>query len=175
MKLMTCPDCNSQISRSAVSCPKCGRPISKPPAPKRETSRLTWAVVTMLVLGTFLGLSQTCSNESRRAQLTPAQRAAEDEKKASYDTAGDRAVAGARRLRSAMRNPDSFAIAKVFAEANGEVCYTYRAQNGFGGMNGGQAILFPDDTIKTSIDKGFAHAWSGACLKPGWDMTTIAK
>jgi len=30
MALITCPDCSNQVSDSAPSCPKCGRPVTKP-------------------------------------------------------------------------------------------------------------------------------------------------
>jgi hypothetical protein len=53
------------------------------------------------------------------------------------------AVRGAALLRDAMRDPDSFAIEKVFMYAGKDkkgfefqnTCYEYRARNGFGGMN----------------------------------------
>lgn len=31
MALMTCPDCNRQISSSAPACPNCGRPMKSAP------------------------------------------------------------------------------------------------------------------------------------------------
>lgn len=175
MGLIRCADCGGQISTSAISCPACGRPIKEPPAPKRRTSTVTWFVTGLLTLGVFGALVSNCVDQARRAQLTQEQRAAEDKTKAAYDKSVDRAIAGARTLREAMRNPNSFAVAKVFAIEDGAICYTYRAQNGFGGMNQGQAILFPDNTMKSSTESGFARAWNKACTASGWDLTSVAK
>ena len=33
MSLTRCPDCSTQVSTLASACPKCGRPLSAPPAP----------------------------------------------------------------------------------------------------------------------------------------------
>ena len=49
------------------------------------------------------------------------------------------AIEGANALRDHMRDPDSFKVEKVSYWTNGkdkeQYCYSYRARNGFGGMN----------------------------------------
>jgi uncharacterized paraquat-inducible protein A len=45
MPLTTCPDCSTEVSRSAYSCPKCGRPFRKTP-----TQWVAW-IIAAIVLG----------------------------------------------------------------------------------------------------------------------------
>lgn len=54
-----------------------------------------------------------------------------------------RAALGAQLLISAARNPDSFKLVSAAAMPDGAICYEYRAQNGFGGMNVDYAVLGP--------------------------------
>lgn len=51
MALITCPDCQKEISESAVSCPFCGRPLR--PTVARHTGYATWQKYT---IGCFLVL-----------------------------------------------------------------------------------------------------------------------
>lgn len=79
---------------------------------------------------------------------------------------------GAKALKNAMRNPDSFKLAQVLVMPDGGVCYGYRAQNGFGGMNGERAVLSPDGTMRTDDSDGFSRAWHRECAgKTGDDKT----
>src|SRR5690606_15924854 len=71
---------------------------------------------------------------------------------------------GAKALKSAMRNPDSFKLEKALVMDDGSVCYEYRAQNGFGGMNVGSAVLSADGKVfKLNSDDGFAKVWNKLC------------
>lgn len=75
----------------------------------------------------------------------------------------DRAVRGALSLKSAMRNPDSFTVESALVMDSGAVCYEYRSQNGFGGLNQEQAVLTPKDNILLTTHRGFAAAWEKFC------------
>jgi hypothetical protein len=79
-----------------------------------------------------------------------------------------RAVMGAESLRAAMRNPDSFKLKSAGLTSAGAVCYQYRAQNGFGGMNLEYAVLAPGATsINTNLS-----VWNRQCAnKPIHDQT----
>jgi hypothetical protein len=84
-------------------------------------------------------------------QTQPAQQTA-----AKEDNRPDLVGPGARLLRRAMRDPDSLKFEIVSDMADGSVCYTYRARNGFGGMNIGQAVMTP----KAHLRKGCRrHKW----------------
>jgi hypothetical protein len=55
---------------------------------------------------------------------------------------------------------------------NGAVCYDYRSQNGFGGMNAGQAVLSPTGQFKSDKSAGFTALWNKQCGgKTGEDKT----
>lgn len=87
---------------------------------------------------------------------------------AKDEAAFQRAVVGAKTLRSSMRNPDSFSLMSVHIKNNGATCYRYRAQNGFGGMNLEFAVL-------VAGSRTFNHnasAWNASCAhKEGSNKT----
>jgi hypothetical protein len=76
----------------------------------------------------------------------------------------------AKALRSTMRNPASFELNQVLVMQDNSICFTYRAQNGFGGMNVGQAVLSPHLKFKTEEQDGFLSFWTRYCKnKAGLD------
>lgn len=75
----------------------------------------------------------------------------------------ERALLAARELHDAMRNPDSFKLTSVLFMDDGSICYEYRAQNGFGGMNVGRAALAANGSFKTNEMNGFAALWNRRC------------
>lgn len=82
------------------------------------------------------------------------------------------AAEAAKRLREAMRNPDSFKLSQASIMDDGAVCYELRAQNGFGGMNVGQAVLSPSGQLRTNETDGFVPLWNRECTgKTGTDKT----
>lgn len=50
MALTNCPDCKEQISDSAPTCPKCGRPMPDAKPPKRKFGWKHWVVLALAVL-----------------------------------------------------------------------------------------------------------------------------
>ena len=67
MALVTCPDCQAQISDAAPACPKCGRPMRMAPTPAQapgpapvavhnvvttrpETSVVTWGCLIFVLM-----------------------------------------------------------------------------------------------------------------------------
>jgi hypothetical protein len=97
---------------------------------------------------------------------------AEQKQKAKDERQFQLAVAGAKQLMGAMRNPDSFKLSNVLFMDNGAVCYEYRAHNGFGGMNVGHAVLTEKGIIKTNEMEGGIKLWNHDCAnKSGYDKT----
>jgi hypothetical protein len=85
---------------------------------------------------------------------------------------------GAGLLLESMRNPDRLIIEK--AHINYEVaCYTYRAENGFGGMNREWAILiYGDDPQYFEFvgegDSNLATLWQQRCTGNGVEAAGAA-
>jgi flagellar biosynthesis GTPase FlhF len=120
---------------------------------------------------------QRAEQEAKRQEQEKARKdataKAEAEKKRA-DDAVNRAMVGAKALRNSMRNPDSFKmISALVIDGSGAVCYEYRAQNGFGGMNVGKATLSSDGKkFLSSEQEGFASLWNRECAKKrGQDVT----
>jgi hypothetical protein len=85
-----------------------------------------------------------------------AEKAANEKKYADLST---RAALGAASLKTSMRSPDSLKLDTVLGMDDGTICYEYRAQNGFGGMNQETAALLPHANALTTSDA----AWNKHC------------
>lgn len=157
-----CKKCGKMLARNAQMCPGCGN---------RFTSGLTkvaaWSIgLSFVLMIVIIGLAASSSEPTTQKSEAQTQADARDNARYTF------AVLGARRLKVAMRNPDSFRLTSALIMTNGAVCYEYRAQNGFGGMNKGQAVLAPHGTFKTDEMDGFAHLWNGECAnRTGEDKT----
>ena len=83
------------------------------------------------------------------------------------------AAAEASLIKNAMRNPDSFKLNEVLLMKNGSSCFEYRAQNGFGGMNVGQAVYSnPTGKLKTNEMGGFPSLWNKECANQSGEIIT---
>jgi hypothetical protein len=152
--------CGNMVARNAKACPKCGH----------RPSSLSAVVVVGIVLGIMMVFAMFTVQTTPQPELSPAQQVA----KAKNEAIFQRAVAGAKQLRSSMRNPDSFKLSDSIVMADGAVCYTYRAQNGFGGLNVGNAVLAPNGKFKSSDSPGYATMWNKECGgKTGTDDADI--
>jgi zinc-ribbon domain len=159
MALRPCKECGQQISSDAKFCPHCGK--------KRST---TAGVGCLVLLGLLILLAAiNWLNEPHGGNApSPAQRAAAEANDAQFA----HAAAGAKILHDSARNPDAFKLVQVLTMPDLTVCYTYRAQNGFGGMNVGYAVLSPTNQLKTDEMSGFHVLWNKSCAnKNGTDRT----
>lgn len=160
-------NCGNDVARNARFCPKCGHRFTSAPV-----KVLAWffGIVFVLMLIGALGsqFSEDNSPTTPSQPQTPAQVAAQKKR----DTQFAVAVLGAKTLRKAMRNPDSFKLSQVLIMADGSVCYEYRAQNGFGGMNIGHAVLDSSGKFRTDEMSAFTATWNKKCAnKTGEDKT----
>src|SRR5258705_3579545 len=159
--MKTCT-CGKQLDNSAKFCPGCGKPF-------RVTSGFT-KLVGVLILAAFAigGISAIVTPEHPAPVLSAAEQAAKQKSEAAFQ----RAVAGAKQLKKSMRNPDSFKLSEALIMDDSAVCYEYRAQNGFGGMNVSHADLAPNDQFKSSDSPGYTTLWNKECgNKTGVDKT----
>jgi hypothetical protein len=173
MPLVKCPDCQTEVSDRAPSCPKCGAPINHSqaavnpqPAPKKKTSFVTWGCLTLIVLAVLGGIINKMTGVDQPPPPAPVDQKQEQAVKI--------ALVGAGMLKKGMRDPDSFKLRQVLVmDTTNAVCYDYNARNGFGGYNHGQAVLSPDlKNFKTSEQDGFRQLWNKWCGdKKGTDVT----
>ncbi len=107
-------------------------------------------------------------------RLTAAERQVKEQQDAAEKKAKDAhwqaAELGAMTLRKAMRNPDSFQLSQVLLMPDGAVCYDYRAQNGFGGMNREYAVLTASGRL-TANENG---PWNRECANKTGEEGTAA-
>jgi hypothetical protein len=139
MALINCKECKAEISDSAKTCPKCGAPVPQP------TSRFTLLVGGLLLIGVLSAVfrgndsSTAPAPTQAAAPLSPEMQRAEDDRKRSEALAQQRrlvATAAAGAIKASLRDPDSLVIESLGVSVDAKVaCATYRARNGFGGMN----------------------------------------
>lgn len=112
---------------------------------------------------------QRAEQEQQRAQQAQMDAKASAQAKALKDANFEQqhaAAVGLAKLQYSMRNPDSFRVEFVHQMVSGVVCYRYRAQNGFGGMNVESAAL-----VNGRLHIG-TEPWNAYCGgKYGTDIT----
>lgn len=160
MALVNCKECKSQISTQAAACPKCGAKVPK------KTSMLTWVFVLVVSVAMFscIGDSNERSREREAAEAkieaakTPQMRASEAQAKLAYNLDVEFAVAAARSVKAALKNPASFEFVSARLYPFGALCLTYRATNSFNAVT----------TEQMAVTRGLARGdWFKECVKPG--------
>lgn len=184
MSIIKCKECGAEVSDKAKVCPKCGAPTPK------KTSILTWFAVFIFVLIIFSiskdsnnmdGTEQNfTSGTSESTPLNPTgKEKINDEKNIQNEQENKKrkeleykALLGASSIKKAMRDPDSLSFESVFITDNKDVCYDYRARNGFGGMNKEYAVL----TNKNNFYSNNADIYNKKCTKvKGYEITAFVK
>lgn len=156
MAMINCGECGASVSTEAKSCPACGasrKVFRRPDAGKR----MSWPKKIAIGFGALFGLSFVIalvngnSVSGQAAQIESAQD--KQQKHMTYQ-----AYLAAKAVKASLRNPDSLSFQQILANDDGSViCLTYRAQNGFGGMNI-EHVLFKDG------DPSQSHAsWHANC------------
>jgi hypothetical protein len=152
--------CGNQVASNSRFCPRCGKRFTR-----KSVKLLAW----FFAIAIGFGIVIAAVNPSN--PTTPAS-AAEQQKKAQDEAQFQAGVEAAKRLMNAMRNPDSFKLSSALFMPDGAVCYEYRAQNGFGGMNVGNAVLSVRGAIKTNEMEGYRKLWNLECAnKSGYNKT----
>lgn len=141
----------------------------------RQKERERFAALTPEEKAKELALKDKIKNEmAAKAAAEAKQAAVEADAKAV-------AVAGAKSLMAAMKNPDSFQINDVSYAEGGGICYTYRARNSFNAVIQANAVIdsqAKDPKILTSDRDGnrFVSVWNKKCAsKSGKDWTDLVQ
>lgn len=154
--------CGNQCADNARSCPKCGYRFTHPLT--KAIAGFFALIIILMIIGAAIGNNPSTTS----TPSTPANSAQKEKDEANWR----RAVLGAKTLESAMRNPDTFKLSQVLIMDNGSVCYQYRAQNGFGGMNIAHAVLTASGKFKNDNESGFRTLWNRECAnKTGSEKT----
>lgn len=172
-QMRTCK-CGTEVAKSHRFCSTCGLQFGN-----RSAAKSLLILLAVIIVGSILStVGVPKLSPALWAALQKQEATQEKEEQAQQKTEADNdakvlaASIGARTLREDMRNPDSFKLVQVLIMKDNTVCYEYRAQNGFGGMNIGDAVLSPNGTMKTSEEPGFTPLWNKRCLnKIGKDAT----
>ncbi len=143
---MKCPQCAEIIKKAAKVCKHCGHDLSGN-AKKSDTKQTAQGCGILAVLG-LVGvlLVSTCSGSEEERAAEEA-KAADDRQKgfhclSAWDGSHREVV---NQVKAQLRDPSSFEhtetrISPVDEDGNHQLRMTYRARNGFGGMNVGQAV-----------------------------------
>jgi len=155
MALVHCTECDNEISSLAASCPKCGAPASAQPIAeaKKKANTLAQGVVGLLLIG-GIAVWLLSSNEKPTPAPGPAAPVVAQPTVPTPPTPEEIAAQEreAKQIKNVMivvnhikkhlRNPDTLKWIVVKADDVGDiVCLSYRAQNGFGGMNIESAVV----------------------------------
>ena len=159
MGLVACAECGNKISDSAKACPQCGAKV-------KRTSLLTkiFAVIFgFAILSAILG-----GNGGSTGDATTPPPEITAEKKAENARVINTIATGAAVVQS-LRNPDSVKWTSIRADTDGTtVCFEYRAQNGFGGMNQ-EHVSYVKGTPSQDV-----ATWNKHCTRELFDMAYTA-
>jgi hypothetical protein len=159
MAMINCGECGASVSTEAKSCPACGasrkvfrRPAgAKSPMSRRKKIGIFFGVT--FGLGVIGEIAAGVSGTNPTAQTESAQ-----EKQSRHRDY--QAYLAAKAIKASLRNPDSLSFEQILVNDDGSViCMTYRAQNGFGGMNIEHVVFKDGDPSQTraSWHKNCAH------------------
>lgn len=173
MPIVKCHECGKDVSSEANTCPSFGVKVKKPTSRALKLIGLAGVVgvIGTAITGNNNTPPQQNADESRRASLTPEQRAAEDATKAKRDAQLQTAAAVALRLKRATKDPAAFELTALVVKPDGAACYEYRAKNSYGAILPSSAVLTTKGKVLLQEHDGntFVSAWNKACVPPGGD------
>lgn len=166
MALEKCRECGKEISTEAAACPQCG---AKEPTGKSMgcLGRIVFGTVLFVALG---ALASQCT-DGTGSSPAPSKTAAELEAESKRSERLKLAAGAVLVIRKNLRNPDSLEVSEVLLMPDGASCITYRAQNGFGGMNL-ERIVVTDAEMVLEQQSGFATMWNRHCANKTGEIVT---
>jgi hypothetical protein len=144
--------CGKDLASDARSCPVCGK--------LKLLLAFLFLVPLVAVIATAVGKGGRDNSVATEVESKAAYR---------YEQLSERAGVGAASLYAAARNPDTLKFESVLGMDDGTICYEYRAQNGFGGMNRERAVLLPNAKSLTTS----SVAWNKRCANKSGDDVTL--
>ena len=155
MAMINCGECGASVSTEAKSCPACGanRKVFRRPAGAKKP--MSWPKKIGIAFAAMFGLGLVGQIITGGANPNSQGESPQEKQKTHRDYL---AYLSAKALKASLRNPDSLSFESILANDDGSViCMTYRAQNGFGGMNIGHVVFKNGEPSES-------HAsWHGNC------------
>ena len=149
-RIFQCPDCDKDVSKSAISCPHCGCPLKDSPPTKPAQivvkqkkdlgcgGLVVVGFLVMLIYGLFSGITDDLVSQTPKAPPVP--KTAEElrvEKISKSFSAWDGShIRLSRWVKKRLKDPDSYEHIESRYNDKGDhlvVSLQYRAKNGFGG------------------------------------------
>ena len=182
MALITCRECQKQVSTEAKTCPSCGakviipKPAKKPASDKSIMKGLLVGfgiIMVLSVIGSFRESQKSPEQLQQEASAREADRkhrAEIEQEKAMKTQRENRAANVAAAIRHSSRNPDNISWENILTNEDATVvCITARLENGFGGMTRESIV---------AANGGFSNKtkdWNKHCAeKKLFDVTNIA-
>ncbi|MDO9100063.1 MAG: hypothetical protein Q7V53_04870, partial [Caldisericota bacterium] len=126
MALVSCHECNKELSSEAAACPHCGAPARATAPPGQKTNknivRYVWAALAVTIVVIYAN-----SNTPEPRQKSTAELEADREKERQFQVA----AAVIKSLKSSMKNPKSFELVSAQMMDGDTLCITYRGTNSF--------------------------------------------
>jgi len=168
MAMITCGECAGSVSTEAKTCPNCGASRKVFRRAAGTTKPRSWLKKIAIVFGVMFGVSLVGGFAARVSGTKPgAEIESPQDKQHKHMTY--QAYLAAKAVKASLRNPDSLSFEQILANDDGSVvCLTYRAQNGFGGMNI-EHVVFKDGDPSQSHSSWHAHC-AGKMLN---DVTAV--
>ena len=168
MSMISCGECGASVSTEARSCPACGanRKVFRRPVGAKKS--MSWLKKIGIAFGMMFGVSLVGGFAASMSGTKPgAENESAQDKQQKHMTY--QAYLAAKAVKASLRNPDSLSFEQILANDNGSIiCLTYRAQNGFGGMNI-ERVVFKDGDPSQSHASWHAHC-AGKMLN---DVTAV--
>lgn len=174
MALIKCAECGKDVSSEAKTCPHCGAKVVLPKKPMSKTKKIIFGALGGVILISIVATNQqeqekAQAEQARLATLSPEQKAQEEAHKAQQEKYEEMAKQGARKLKLAMKDPESFEIKSLIVKKNGTACYDYRATNSFNAKLQYSAVLTTIGEIfsQEHQPEKFRKVWNKDCTQPG--------
>jgi hypothetical protein len=162
MALIDCVECGKPVSSSVQVCPHCGKKLKMGLLAKA----FLWVLgitFALMVIGSIN--SPTTMTTAIAPHKSPEEIARQERDSKRWSNV----VSAGAAIRDSMRNPDSLIWESIRSNDDGSVlCFEYRAQNGFGGMN--RAFVSKANGVFSES----SAAWNKNCTQPLTDMKYAA-
>jgi hypothetical protein len=161
MAIVSCKECNAEVSTEAKACPRCGASV---PQRMGLGGWLIGGFFAFVVGSMVMGSVRRDEAELAKPAETPAQAAA----RSKADLEMNMVLIGARRLRDGMKKPETFELTSAVVMGSDAICYEYTARNSFNDRTSGYYVI-----TKTASSSG-SKDWNRWCAgKRGTDYTYV--